>query len=145
MERLSKNQIIWWLLQERNSGFEPLTFCLEGRHSTAELISQCESERFRILLLYPLSGCRTFGVTLSVLPSHQTNIRHNKYYVKIPISELNQSLQFTKLLHHHNAYRAKKGHECPLEIRQSSILKKVQKSSKMQQFCLRLFVCSVNR
>ena len=42
----------------------------------------CESGRFRILLLYPLSGCLTFGITLSVLPSHQRSIRHNEYYVK---------------------------------------------------------------
>ena len=45
----------------------------------------CESGRFRILLLYPLSGCLTFGITLSVLPSHQGIIRHNEYYVKPPI------------------------------------------------------------
>lgn len=42
----------------------------------------CESGRFCILLLYPLSGCLTFGITLSVLPSHQKIIRHNEYYVK---------------------------------------------------------------
>ena len=63
-------------------GFEPTTNCLEGSHSTTELHPHCESGRFRILLLYPLSGCLTFGFTLNTLPSHQKSIRHNTYYVK---------------------------------------------------------------
>ena len=45
-------------------------------------IRNVESGRFRILLLYPLSGCLTFGITLGVLPPHLGIIRHNEYYVK---------------------------------------------------------------
>ncbi len=85
MERLSKNQIIWWLLQERNSGFEPLTFCLEGRHSTAELISH------KVIINY-------FGV-----------------FVKSPQTDLNRWPSLYKSVALPLSYKGiEKGHECPL-------------------------------
>ena len=72
-------------LQERIHGFEPRIKVWKTLVLPLHHIRNVESGRFRILLLYPLSGCLTFGITLSVLPSHQGIIRHTGYYVKPPI------------------------------------------------------------
>jgi hypothetical protein len=71
-------------LRKRIHGFEPRIKVWKTLVLPLHHIRNVESGRFRILLLYPLSGCLTFGITLSVLPPHLGIIRHNKYYVKPP-------------------------------------------------------------
>ena len=89
-------------LRKRIHGFEPRIKVWKTLVLPLHHIRIVRVEGFASFYCIPCRG----ALLLASLSPHQWIIRHNEYYVKSPITELNCSLQFTKLLHHHNAYRA---------------------------------------